>query len=185
MTTRRHVKPTVGLLLAMSLLAAAVWATGTLAAQSRAPSAPATKHAVVRGAVGTDLTYVGDLRRTTATRWCGTLEVSVRRPGSGTPPVQDIYGSGRECGTISKQSVVMVALACPRAVGVAAVLRGRPRLRAKLANGSTRSVPLRRIRDRRSGTFYSVALTASQLPAKIQIVGGAVVADVPKPSEVC
>jgi hypothetical protein len=74
----------------------------------------------------------------------------------------------------------MVALGCPRAIGVAAVLRGRPRLRAKLVNGRRRSVPLRRIRDRHAGTFYSLALTANQLPAKIRIVGGAVVADVPK-----
>lgn len=161
------------------------WTAATLAARSRPPTPPATKHAVVRGHAGTAVTYIGDLKRTGATRWCGTLEVSVRRPDSGTPPTEDIYGSGRECGTITQQSVVMVALGCPRAIGVGAVLRGSPRLQAKLADSRTRSVPLRRIRDRRTGTFYSVALTANQLPAKIRIVGGAVVADVPKLSDVC
>jgi hypothetical protein len=155
------------------------------AARSTSPKPPATKHAVVRGSVGRDVTYVGDLKRTGATRWCGTLEVSVDRPNSGSPPIEDIYGSGRECGTILQQSVVMVALACPRAIGVGAVLRGRPRLRVRLAGGRTRSVPVRRLRDRHNGTFYSLALTGAQLPAKIQIVGGATVADVPRLGDVC
>ena len=73
----------------------------------------------------------------------------------------------------------------PRAIGVGGVLRARPRLRAELADGSTRSVPLRRIRDRHNGTFFSIALTSNQLPAKIRIVGGEVVTDVPQLSGLC
>ena len=109
----------------------------------------------------------------------------MRRLDSGPLDAEEIYDSGRECGTISAESVVMLTLACPRALGVGGVVRGRPALRARTADGRTRSVPLKRIRDRRLGTFFSIAFTDDQLPAKIVIDGGAVIADVPKVDEVC
>jgi hypothetical protein len=53
----------------------------------------------------------------------------------GTPAVEEVYDSGRECGTIQRESVVLLALACPTAIGVGGILRGRPTLRVKLADG--------------------------------------------------
>jgi hypothetical protein len=46
------------------------------------------------------------------------------------------------------------------------------------------AVRVRRIRDRRAGAFFAVALTAAQLPATIR-GGGRVVAEVPKVETVC
>lgn len=185
MSTRTARTPRPLMLTAIAVVTALMSVAVAGAARSPSLKLPATKHAVIRGSVGRDVTYLGDLKRTGATRWCGTLEVSVDRPNTGSPPIEDIYGSGRECGTILQQSVVMVALACPRAIGVGAVLRGRPRLQVRLAGGRTRSVPVRKLRDRHNGVFYSFALTGAQLPAKIQIVGGGTVADVPRLGDVC
>ena len=170
----------------LTLLVGLVAVSASFAARSGlATRPPATTHAVVKGTAGKDIKYTGNLRRSRATRWCGSLQVRVPEGDSGSGAITRIFSSGRECGSIGQQSVVMLTLACPSTLGVGAVLRGRPRLRATLPGGRTRSVPLRRIRDRQTGTFYSLVLTAEQLPAKIRIVGGEVVADVPKISEVC
>jgi hypothetical protein len=165
--------------------AAVGWSSGSFAAP--AAKVPAQEvHAVVKGSAASDVRFVGDLRRRPkTTHWCGHLEVGVRQLGSGALHAEDIFDSGRECGTIRNESVVMLTLACPRAIGVGGVLRGRPTLRARIAGGRTRSVPLKRIRDQRFGTFFSVAFTDDQLPAVIVNHAGAILAEVPKPDEVC
>jgi hypothetical protein len=175
------------LLLATAALAAGViWFSDALAAPSRPKTpAPERRHAVVKGSAGPDVRFVGDLKRAGPTRWCGHLEVGVRQPDSGDLQVEQRDDSGRECGTIAGESVVMLTLACPRAIGVGGVLRGRPRLQVKRADGRIRSVPLKRIRDVRDGTFFSTALVAEQLPATIRIAGGPTIADVPAVGEVC
>lgn len=163
-----------------------VWVSSTLSARSR-PTTPAPErtHAIIKGSAAPDVRFVGDLRRAGRTRWCGHLEVGVRQPGSGSLQVEQRDDSGRECGTILGESVVMLTLACSRAIGVGGVLRGRPRLQVKRADRSVRSVRLRRIRDVRDGTFFAIALTAEQVPATIRIVGGPTIADVPAVDEVC
>ena len=44
---------------------------------------------------------------------------------------------------------------------------------------------VRRIRDIHNGTFFSVVLTADQLPGTIRVVGGPTVAEMPAIDEVC
>ncbi len=78
----------------------------------------------------------------------------------------------------------MLTVACPTALGVAGVLRGRPTVRVRYADGGGRAVPIRRIRDRSRGTFFAIALTAGHLPATIRS-GSRVIADVPKVEDVC
>jgi hypothetical protein len=170
---------------AATVLGAVGWSSGSFAAP--AAKVPAQKvRAVVKGSAASDVRFVGDLRRRTkTTQWCGHLEVGVRQLDSGALHAEDIFDSGRECGTIRNESVVMLTLACPRAIGVGGVLRGRPTLRARMAGGRTRSVPLKRIRDQRFGTFFSVAFTDDQLPAAIVNHAGYILADVPKADEVC
>lgn len=172
--------------LGVLLLVGLVSGSGSPAAAPRAKTtAPERLHAIVKGSAASDVRFTGEVRRSGRTRWCGHLEVAVRQPGSGDLRVTEIFDSGRECGTIRAESVVMLTLACDRALGVGGVLRGRPRLRVERADGSVRAVALRRIRDARDGTFFSVALTADQLPATVRTAGGSVIAEVPSLSEVC
>jgi hypothetical protein len=171
--------------IAATLIAALVLSIGGATTRSQAAKPAERVRAVVKGNVGSDVRFVGELARSGATRWCGHLEVRVRDRSSGSLQGEYGYDSARKCGTISRESVVILTLACSRAIGAAAVLRGRPVLRAKLADGRTKAVPVRRIRDRSSGTFYAIAFTARQLPATIRIVGGPIVADVPAIKKVC
>ena len=185
MNTRRTLMTAKCLAAAGALVGVVGWSSGSLAALPA--KVPAQKvRAVVKGSVTPDVRFVGDLRRRAkTTRWCGHLEVGVRRLDSGALRAEDIFDSARECGTIRNESVVMLTLACPRAIGVGGVLRGRPTLRARMAGGHTRSVPLKRIRDQRFGTFFSVAFTDDQLPAAIVNKAGSILADVPKADDVC
>lgn len=183
---RTHRTPGRLRLVTCALAVGVVCFADALAAPSRPKTpAPERHHAVIKGSAAPDVRYVGDLRRAGPTRWCGHLEVGVRQPDSGDLQVEQRDDSGRECGTIAGESVVMLTLACPRAIGVGGVLRGRPRLQVKRADGRIRSVPLKRIRDVRDGTFFSAALTAEQLPATIRIAGGPTIADVPAVGDVC
>jgi hypothetical protein len=170
-------------MVATTLLAATGLWLGLPVNQLPAVVAPATR-AVITGSVGSDVHFKGTIRRSSPTRWCGNLEVGVRPQKGAGAVVEEIYDSGRECGTIERESVVMLTLACPTALGVGGVLRGRPSLRVKYADGRVRAVRVRRIRDRRAGTFFAVALTAAQLPATIRS-GGRVVAEVPRVETVC
>jgi hypothetical protein len=149
-----------------------------------AAAAPPALRAVINGSVGSDVHFMGAVRRTGRTRWCGNLEVRLRVTDGASAAVEEIYDSGRECGTIRQESVVMLTVACPTALGVGGVLRGRPTLRVRYTDGRVRAVSTRRIRDRSPGTFFATALTAGQLPATIR-AGARVVAEVPKVETVC
>ena len=185
MNARRALMTLKWLAAAAAALCAPGWSSGSFAAP--AANVPVQKvRAVVKGSAASDVRFVGDLRwRAKTTQWCGHLEVGVKQLDSGALHAEEIFGSGRECGTIRNESVVMLTLACPRAIGVGGVLRGRPTLRARMAGGRTRSVPLKWIHDQRLGTFFSVAFTDDQLPAVIVNHAGATLADVPKSDEVC
>jgi hypothetical protein len=186
MNARRTLTTIKWLAAAGAVVGAVGWSSGSFAAP--AAKVPAQKvRAVVKGSAASDVRFVGDLRRRAkkTTQWCGHLEVGVTQLDSGALHAEEIFDSGRECGTIRNESVVMLTLACPRAIGVGGVLRGRPMLRARMAGGRTRSVPLKRIRDQRFGTFFSVAFTDDQLPAVIVNHAGSVLAEVPKSDEVC
>ena len=184
MSARRDRRPTryATLFVVISLALLGLW-VGAPANQLAAAARPALR-AVINGSVGSDVHFKGAIRRTGRTRWCGNLEVRLRVTDSSSAAVEEIYDSGRECGTIRQESVVMLTVACPTALGVAGILRGRPTLRVRYADGRVRAVPTRRIRDRSRGTFFATALTAGQLPATVR-AGGRVVAEVPKVETVC
>ena len=113
---KRSAARTAGLLLiATAVLAAGLaWVSDPFTARAR-PKAPAPErlHAVIKGTSAADVRFTGDLKRVGRTRWCGHLGIDVRLQDSGDLQAEQRHDSGRECGTILRESVVMLTVACP------------------------------------------------------------------------